>query len=368
MVADLKTALRDLDYQGGGDGKSRFKLLRLTQVSPTLNGRYLIKGLLQSSALHLVWGPPKCGKSFLVMDMAGHVACGKPYRGLRVRQGPVVYIAAEGVEGFKARALAWRRHHLDDGEDPPLFILGKRVDLVAEHKSLVADIRDQVGSDIPTLVVIDTLNRTFAGSESSDEDMTAYIAAADMIKETFGCAVVIVHHCGHEATRPRGHTALMGAVDVQIAVTSQNKVITAAVDFAKDMPDDFTTSSKLRVVEIGTDEDGDEITTCIIEPTDAAPAQTGTRSRLPASQQIALNALMQAVGEHGTTPPASNHIPTTVKTVSVELWRKVAYARNISDATQHAKNAAFNRAAKDLQRKGLVGAWNDQVWPIGTAA
>jgi hypothetical protein len=39
--------------------------------------------------------------------------------------------------------------------------------------------------------VLDTLNRSLAGSESDDEDMAAYVKAADAIREAFGCAVVI---------------------------------------------------------------------------------------------------------------------------------------------------------------------------------
>jgi len=34
-----------------------------------------------------------------------------------------------------------------------------------------------------------------------------------MIRNAFGCAVIVVHHCGIDATRPRGHTSLAGAVD-----------------------------------------------------------------------------------------------------------------------------------------------------------
>jgi AAA domain len=59
---------------------------------------------------------------------------------------------------------------------------------------LIACIQEQSGT--PILVVLDTLNRSLRGSESSDEDMTAYLNAADAIRETFNCVVVIVHHCG----------------------------------------------------------------------------------------------------------------------------------------------------------------------------
>jgi len=44
-------------------------------------------------------------------------------------------------------------------------------------------------------------NRSIRGSESNDEDMTAYVNAADAIRTAFEGAVIIVHHCGIDGTR-----------------------------------------------------------------------------------------------------------------------------------------------------------------------
>ena len=55
-------------------------------------------------------------------------------------------------------------------------------------------------SQTPAVVVIDTLNRSLNGNENDSKDMAAYIRAADAIRETFHCAVIIVHHCGIAAT------------------------------------------------------------------------------------------------------------------------------------------------------------------------
>ena len=65
--------------------------------------------------------------------------------------------------------------------------------------------------------------------------MAAYIRAADAIRETFHCAVIIVHHCGIAANRPRGHTSLSGADDAQIAVERDDAsgIITAKVEHMK---------------------------------------------------------------------------------------------------------------------------------------
>ena len=66
--------------------------------------------------------------------------------------------------------------------------------------------------------MLDTLNRSLRGSESRDEDMSAYVDAAEGLRERFNCAVLIVHHCGVDQTRPRGHTSLLGAVAAELSV------------------------------------------------------------------------------------------------------------------------------------------------------
>jgi hypothetical protein len=62
--------------------------------------------------------------------------------------------------------------------------------------------------------------------------MTAYISTAETLRQAFHCAVIIIHHCGIDDKRPRGHTSLTGAVDGQIKVTKQaDGAITTIVEF-----------------------------------------------------------------------------------------------------------------------------------------
>ncbi|MCH8155246.1 MAG: AAA family ATPase [Proteobacteria bacterium] len=67
---------------------------------------YLLKGLIRRVGLTLVWGPQKSGTSFWTFDAVMHVALGWEYRERRVQPGPVVYIAAEGSTGLRARVEA----------------------------------------------------------------------------------------------------------------------------------------------------------------------------------------------------------------------------------------------------------------------
>jgi RecA-family ATPase len=85
------------------------------------------------------------------------------------------------------------------------------INLIKERRLLITEIKAQLAArsitDPPIGVVLDTLNRSLTGSESSDEDMGNYIKAADELREQFDCLVPIVHHCGHDETRPRGHSS-----------------------------------------------------------------------------------------------------------------------------------------------------------------
>ena len=90
--------------------------------------------------------------------------------------------------------------------------------------------------------------------------MAAYIAAADAIREAFDCCVIIVHHCGVDDRRPRGHSSLGGAVDVQIAVVREGNTAQMKVEWMKDGAEGEEFTSTIEVVEIGRDDDGEAIT------------------------------------------------------------------------------------------------------------
>ena len=283
--------------------------------------------------------------------------------------GPVVYCALEGQRGFRCRKEAFRIEKLAKipEADPPFFLMETPLSLAADQEQLIDDIRRQVRATTPAAICLDTLNRSIAGSESDDEAMGAYIRAADAIHAAFGCVVVIVHHCGHEARRPRGHSSLMGALDVQISIKRDAAGnIVAEVELAKDAETGLQFVSRLSSVKIGVDEDGDPITSCVVEAVEGVAAKTkpdATR-RLPKAAQTALRALRSAIEEVGEQPAASNHIPPGVPVVTVEQWLSHAYQGGISDSAEpRARQAAFKRSHDALIAGEHVGAWGDYRWP-----
>jgi hypothetical protein len=337
----------------------RITLIPFNQIRLKTKRRDLIKGLIPHVGLTVMWGPPKCGKSFWVFDAMMHVALGWDYRGRRVNAGPVVYCAFEGQTGIEARVAAFRQRFLEDYIDEvPFFLEPVTLDLVRHHTALIAAINKQVG--IPVAVVLDTLNRSIRGSESSDEDMTAYITAADAVRATFNCAVVIVHHCGIDGTRPRGHTSLTGAVDAQLSAKrdSLNNVV-VTVEWMKDGPEGVVITSALEVQTVGTDEDGESITSCVVVPAKAPPSGKS----VPPSAKLALELLREAIDEEGAPGRTNGRVRDDVKAVPISVWKTYYFNGSGTHSDKpDSKRRAFDRAVEKLQQLQMIGVWKDVVW------
>jgi hypothetical protein len=347
--------------QSNGAGNSprrpRFKLVSFNDLTVGSRAVYLVKGIIPKAGLVVIWGPPKCGKSYWIFTVMLHVALGREYRGRRVQQGMVVYLALEGQDGFGARAAAFRSRYLDGtGDVPDFFLIKERTDLIHDHKELIRCIKTQCEGE-PTAVVIDTLNRSLAGSESDDKDMGAYVRAADAIREKFNCAVIIVHHCGVNVTRPRGHTSLTGAADMQISVKRDAaKNIIATVEYAKDGPEGAVIASKLEPVDLGRDQDVDPVTACVVMPVEdgaaAAAAKTPSGRKEKKVIRTFRDAFTEAIDTGGEAIQIRGTGPTVkavdLQAVKREFERRYATGEADPKKCAEASRKAFRRTMAEL--------------------
>lgn len=290
--------------------KVGIKLIPWEQIDFSTRNAWLVRDVIPLKGLTVVWGPPKQGKTFWLFDALMHVALDVEYRGLRVEPGPVVYCAFEGQEGFARRVAAFKQDWTDvlsqRSEPVPFTLQRLRLDLIENADELVDVIANHHGETPPVAVVLDTLNRSLKGSESSDLDMNLYIAAADKIREAFDCAVIIVHHCGLDASRPRGHTSLAGAADAQIKVYREGEVIVTAVEFLKDGEPGTTLGSVLSSVRIGADDAGGDLTSCVVREADV-PEDAG-KSKSDKSDSKSTRILTAAIEQCGGLPVTPNKL------------------------------------------------------------
>ena len=347
------------------NGKARqFVLTPFDAITLSATRNYLVKGILPRVGLAVIWGPPKCGKSFWTFDVAMHIALGWPYRGRKVQQGAVVYLALEGGHGFRARVVAWRQQHLAEHHGPvPFFLLDIPVDLVRDHMTLIAAIRAQLGGQMPAVVVVDTLNRALLGDENNPKDMSIFIRAIDAIRDTFDCLVPIVHHCGIQGGRPRGHTSLTGADDVQIAIErdKDNNVI-AKVEHMKDGEAGAVIASRLETVELGTDDDGDPQASCIVVPVDIGTTSASfcASIRMTGNQRRFLDILNHAIL---TAKPEHKNVDIP-NSVSREWLKNCCKSKGWFDteASENNNRAKVSNMLNALAGRQIVGLSNLYVW------
>src|SRR5215831_14932379 len=125
---------------GSSPRRPQFKLHAFDSITLSTKPNYRVKGFIPDVGLVVIWGPPKCGKSFWTFDIFMHVALGWEYRSHKVKQGPVVYCAVEGGRNFRKRIQAWRLHYAARFRGPvPFWLIDLPINLIKDHKALIAD-------------------------------------------------------------------------------------------------------------------------------------------------------------------------------------------------------------------------------------
>lgn len=260
------------DYAGSraGDGAPEqvqpIPLLTLDQLrEQSKNTAWLVKHVVPSEAVGVLYGASGTFKSFIGIDLALHVAHGMNWLGHKTRKGPVLIIAAEGGTGLWRRIVAWHRERRLQWKDAPVYVIPVSVDLMHDA-ALVRDAATAVGVT-PVLVMVDTLSQTFSGEENSAQEMGGYLRELGLqFRACWQCAVLVVHHTGHSQTeRPRGSSALPANCDFMFGVFRDEKEMMATVECTKQKDGDLLkpVSFSLKVTELALDEDGDPITSLV---------------------------------------------------------------------------------------------------------
>lgn len=316
------------------------------ELTPRLNRNYVVKGVLNLGELSLFFGASNTGKSFLTVDLAQAVESGRDWFGHRVRKGRVLYVVAEGGAGFVNRATAI---------DATFWVVRGAVTLAGpradeDRNALIEVVRHLsfLHGDF-TLIIVDTLARAMGDrDENAASDIGSLVSNCDIIRAATGAHVMLVHHVGKDfAKGARGHSALRAAIDTEIVLSrdEESGLITARVSKQRDGATGIEIKYRLRVVSLGEDEDGDEVTTCVVEPAtlEATPSQSDEMSE---AERVALRALEQ--------------LARLGEPVTMEAWRDEAIAAGVSAAKDRpGQRAGFHRARGRLEARGLVSCVGD---------
>ncbi|WP_144833019.1 AAA family ATPase [Microbacterium sp. BH-3-3-3] len=197
----------------------------------------LVPDVLNLDTVAMLYAPPATFKTFLALWLAACVALGHSWAGRPVDQGPVLYIAAEGVAGIQKRvaALAWQ---LNGGKPiPDFFIYPEPVNLTSDAD--VAELTELVRERGFRFVILDTLVKVAGGAEENDNTaMTRVTNAAEQIKRAGEgkTSVLLVHHSGKSGDY-RGASALEGNVDTVLKLAGEAGMLTLTAVKQKDGTD-----------------------------------------------------------------------------------------------------------------------------------
>lgn len=249
--------------QGSADGLPLLSLAQLREKSAAVS--WVVKHVLPSESLGVMFGGSGTFKSFIALDCALHVAHGLRWLGRKTRKASVIIIAAEGGSGIWRRIDAWHRQQGLSWSDAEVYVVPVAVDLLHDAEMVVSAAR-ALGVE-PQLVVVDTLSQTFPGEENSATEISGYLRELGLwFRSVWRCAVLVIHHTGHMATeRPRGSSAIRANVDFMIGVfrSETEMIATMTVGKQKDgelLPDQ---TFHLQVVELDQDVDGDPTTSLV---------------------------------------------------------------------------------------------------------
>lgn len=215
--------LREFDPETGSPGdvdqKRGIQFLDMDQINQLQPPTYAIDKLITEQGFTLIWGKQASFKSFFALDMALHMAYGRPFHGRETLPKRVLYIAGEGASGFKNRIGAWRKHY-GQAAKGDFYMLATGINMIGKAGAdlLIAAIH---ATNAPfDYIFVDTVARAMLGAEENDASaMGLFIQACDMVRAAFGCGLGAVHHSGKDSgLGPRGSTALPAAVDTDFLV------------------------------------------------------------------------------------------------------------------------------------------------------
>lgn len=382
--------------------ESRFNALTWRDIfAPGVKLDPLIKGLLTQNEISLLVGASQSGKSFLAIDLAMSVARGQRFFGRKVTRGGVIYQAGESAAGVCLKRIpAYAEHHACDDEDLPFVLLQSQVDLFGSDEHAEALVKESIAwgatFDYPLrLIVIDTFNRATPGANENDgRDMSLIIERCEMIRRETGAHVMLVHHMNAGGTKARGHTSLFAAVDSTINVQkvedglrdgNGRQLREWSISKMKEGEDGVTERFVLPQVILGHDEDGDEITSCVVvKPQGDAPGEEKAAEgmRVSGVTAIVLRAIYDVIRDKGLPADMALNLPRDTRVVpksEVSARLKAVMAspdsdigtrkgETIEDARKRhheANRKAAARARDHLFSKGIIGMSDDQVWLTG---
>lgn len=246
---------------------------------------WLLEPFIPKNMVGILFGQSNIGKSFIAIDFALRLA----------QEHCVMYMIAEGEQGYAQRVLAWEKHHRLSSQNMK-YCFGA-VHLMDEHDFNA--FLSEMERIKPKLVLIDTVKKTLIGGDSnSGKDVAIYLDRCETIRKTIGCTVLLVHHTNKDGQKMTGNYSWTTDPDFVIQADDEDELIRLRSNKERASAKFQPHYRRMHLVEI---EHFGEISTCPVIVEAERVIQT-EEDPLKPSQVLVLEAMNMAIFRDGVSP------------------------------------------------------------------
>lgn len=292
-------AMHTTYYRDSGQEQKEPKpktLVNFAELRHRPRPQWVIEGYMYENTIVELYAEAGCYKSFLAFDWSARIATGTNWLGCvkTHKKGVVVYIAAEGADGYIARGDAWCKHNNIPFDTlcenfyfwPEPLPLGNS----AEIARFIEEVTDtlKASGQTPAIVVIDTLLRCSDGANINAPDVMGTIfEGANRIKTALNIPnILIVHHAGKNAQLGgMGSVVLKNDCDCVYFMSKDASVSGQVILKAEKMKDKPELTIYLRSEKVYYTDDMNEDESSLVIVAGERPCKEKAAPKLPKSQQ-----------------------------------------------------------------------------------
>lgn len=337
---------------------------------------WLIHGIVPARSYVLLIGRRGSAKSFLGLEAAFRGACGSNFFGQKCEKFGTIYFVGEKKGRFGKRVRAWIQ--ASGKPDPAVMVVDKVPNLLLDQDvdEVIAFIERQKpafeerGAPLG-VIMLDTLVRSIGGANDSDFEVAGHATEAiQRIIDATGVTVMPLHHMAKslDQTTARGAGVWEDAADSIIRIDRKPGADVRTVTLSKqsDEADGLEFGFGLEVVEVGQDDRGRIVSSCIIRKCAVPDPVVGsglskTPKLSPAAQMImaAFNRLMNE-GPHHPAPMVAG-VHGGMRAVTPDDLRQKAFDIGLGgpppeDGAEAKEKAKFSDNRRKAFTNGLQAA------------
>lgn len=195
---------------------------------------WLIVNVLGVRDLAMLFGESGTGKTFTALDFLFSCVTGRNFAGKfeTTRPMTVVFATGEGQGALSNRLRAAIHYYGKEclsrltilDMTPQLFDYTQDAGVLTMLSEWPAMVANGLVPLTPDLFVIDTMfNATEGADENTTKDMGRVFAAVRKLRDTLGCAVMLVHHTNKGGLDFRGSSSIKGEMDTMLRTQAAGK-------------------------------------------------------------------------------------------------------------------------------------------------